>query len=305
MPSSYTHQLIAEAVLARLKGEGKELFSACADYFLGAQGGDVLYFYNMAGREKNVGKYFHRRNVYGVFSSFLRSARGGDAHVRAYIAGYITHYAADTVFHPYIYHYCRAMRAETGKKRDHFHARAESDLDTYFVQTRAGVPVSGYRLPLRFDEICVPAVFAALAPACTERALTERGVRRAIARFLRVQAFFADSRRGRAVYAAESILHAPRVFSGLCRREGIDGRVLNGQHAPWAYPADPAVLSREGADELFMRSVKEGVRLVLAFFAAADGGGELDPQAFGKHFLTGLSGSPPYDERGEVPSLRR
>lgn len=262
----------------------------------------------MAGREKNVGKYFHRRNIYGVFSSFLQSASACAPAALCYMAGYITHYAADTVFHPYVYWLARTQKQKTGRKKDNIHARSESDFDSYFVQKIRRVGVNEYEYPVRYGDLDFGALFPVLKAACTERELTERGVRRAVRRFFRMQEFFSDRhlRRGKALYGLESVLHAPHFFSGLYRREHCDEAYLNRERGEWHYPADPEKVSHESVDELFGRSVKEGVRLICAFFIALDGGQTLSEEDFGKHFLTGLpeNAPAPCDEKGD-PVLPR
>lgn len=301
MPSSYTHQLIAEKTAEELPENIKNRLLFMPEFYLGAQGGDVLYFYNMAGREKNVGKYFHRRNVYGVFTSFLETARAGDARALSYIAGYITHYAADTVFHPYVYWLARTQKEKTGRKRDNIHARSESDFDSYFVQKIKRVRINEYEYPVKYADLDMDAVLPALRDACKERELTGRGLRRAVKRFFRMQEFFADRhlKRGRALYAVESVLHAPHFFSGLYRRENYNKAYLNDEREEWHYLAAPEKTSHESADELFERSVKESVRLICAFFIALDGGEELSREDFGRHFLTGIAEGSPLNEKGE------
>lgn len=312
MPSSYTHQIIAEEIAGSLPENVKSRIPFAPEYFLGAQGGDVFYFYNIAGGQKNIGKYFHRRNTYGIFSSFLESARTDGAHAVSYAAGYITHYAADTVFHPYVYWLCKRQKETTGRKRDNFHGISESDLDTYFVQKYKRMPVNEYGLPLRTEDLALAEIYPLLsrAVACGsgEKALQERGLRRAVKRFFSFQNFFSDRhfRRRKALYGAEKLFHAPHCFSGLYRREKYDGTCLNAERGEWYYPADPNVTSRESADELFGRSVREGVRLICAFFIALDGGAPLGEEDFSKHFLTGLahSESLPFDEKGEPRAER-
>lgn len=165
MPSSITHQILAEKICEALSENVKKRIANLPEYYLGAQGGDVLYFYNMTSREKNFGKYFHRRNIYGVFCSFLRSVQKGDGRVCSYVAGYIAHYAADTVFHPYVYWLSEREKRRTGRKKDNFHARIESDLDTYFVQKHKGIKVAEYRFPLRYEELALSSVYQALSGA--------------------------------------------------------------------------------------------------------------------------------------------
>lgn len=295
MPSSYTHQILAETVYESLPENVRERLVFLPEYYLGAQGGDVFYFYNMTGGAKNFGKYFHRKNIYGVFSSFLESARSGDAHVLSYIAGYVTHYAADTVFHPYVYWLCAKEKERSGRKKENFHARIESDLDTYFVNQFKRESVSEYEYPLRYGDLEFPSVckmLSAASEAGGNPPVTEKLFRRSVKRFIRFQNFFKGVHEGRrkALYGAEKLLRLPHTLSGLFRRESWEERYLNAERREWYYPSDPEKTSRESADELFFRAQREAVRLISLFFIALDGGGKLPEEDFSSHFLTGIPG---------------
>ena len=306
MPSSYTHQLIAEKTAELLPENIKNRVTFLPEYYLGAQGGDVFYFYNIAGGTKNIGKYFHRRNIYGVFSSVLRSAAEGDGRALSYIAGYITHYAADTVFHPYVYWRAREEKIKTGRKKDNFHALIESDFDSYFVQKYKRLGVNEYVWPVRYADLDCKAVFPMLAAAVAcgqeERPLKEHAFCRAVKRFIRFQNFFSDRsfRRGRALHGTEKFLHLPHFFSGLYRRQNFNAAFLNEAREEWHYLAAPGLTSHESADELFEKSVKQAARLIGAFFIALDGGTALPEEDFCLQFLTGLpQGQADLDEKGE------
>ena len=135
MPSLYTHQILAEKVKELLPERTRRYITRDSEYYLGAQGGDVFYLYKMREGQKNLGKYLHRKNVYMVFCNFLEAARSGDGGVTSYIAGYITHYAGDIVFHPYVYSLLNRLEFEdTGNWKGNRHALIESDMDSYFVR---------------------------------------------------------------------------------------------------------------------------------------------------------------------------
>ena len=85
MPSTHTHALIAEEVLAALPENVRAQIVSEKEYFAGAQGADVYFFLRFcADTEKNVGKSLHRRGIYKSFSALLDAAREGDAAVRSY-----------------------------------------------------------------------------------------------------------------------------------------------------------------------------------------------------------------------------
>ena len=292
MPSQYTHALIAEEILAALPENVRGAVMSLPDYFAGAQGGDVLFFLRITtDPEKNAGKRLHRKDIYKTFSALLAAARDGGSAVRSYAAGYITHYAADTVFHPFVYGTQERLlaAAEGGEKRlrrTDLHSYIESDLDTHFTLARKGVPVHRYAPPPHSGSVreLYPAVQAACGVPFPPRALA-----RSFRRFALYERFFRDRtyRKRKAFRAAETLFFAPHVCSSLCRRREPDPRCVNAERALWRNPSVPAFTSHESADELFARAVAEGVRLICAFFIALEGGGELAEADFSKNFLTG------------------
>ena len=139
MPNWYTHQLIAE------EARGSIPVTRVFDYYFGAQGGDFMFFYRFfAMRGVSPGKILHRKNIYGHFCAMLDYVK---AYPQAadYVYGYITHYAADTVFHPYVY-FLTDEKGGTSMDRNITHTLIERDLDACFLERR-GISARAYRLP--------------------------------------------------------------------------------------------------------------------------------------------------------------
>ncbi len=286
MPSQYTHQLIAEAVFGRLPSEIRARLTSPAAFALGAQGGDAYFFcWLNDGRRYNLGRRMHCRGIYRDFCMLARAEGGWQS---SYAAGYICHYAADTVFHPFVYALCARLAGESGR-RAKWHAYVESDLDTYFVQTRKGIPVSAYELPFCRDDLDLGALLP-LVRAMSGSALSERALRAALRRFFWYVRWFRDEtgRRRRFFAGAERMLCAPRLLSCLYRRGEYDARVCNAAGEVWSNPADPSFSSREDANALFGRAVREGVRLVTLFFLCKRSGQPLPEADFSLHFLKGI-----------------
>ena len=262
MPAQYTHQLLAERIFGDLPAAVRAEITDRAAYFIGAQGGDVFYFLRVPdGKAKNLGKYMHREDVYGFFSALCRRAKGGAA--LSYALGYVAHYAADVVFHPFVYAVCGQMAKEDALRRVRLHAYVESDLDSYFVQKYAGVPVNGYAYPVAKREPDARALYELIRGACRDRGRKDfsfRAFRRALSRFYLFERLFRDTtlRKRKFLHAAETLLHAPHTLSVLCRRAEADGRCLNRSRAVWHNPSDLSFASDEDADMLFARAAAEG-----------------------------------------------
>ena len=293
MPAQFTHRILAENILRCLPAEVRKEITSLPAYFLGAQGADILYFLQIRrGKEKNVGSYFHNAGCYEAFRSLLAAARGS-GFAFSYAAGWITHYAADTVFHPYVYgmteRFCRLEPEWRGRR----HTYIENDLDSYFVQTRQGVPVQRYPFPRLERHVPAEQLYKLLLRLCRDCGqgdFSERALRAALDRFFRFGRFFTDQnlRRRRFFGAAERALRVPHLLSSMYRRPDYDVRCLNVGRLEWRNPSQPEAVSCESADDLFERATEEGVRLTEAFSVAAAGSAPLPREDFGKNQLTGV-----------------
>lgn len=125
MPAEYTHHLIAEYALRTLPADVlKKIRPYLSLYFFGAQGPDFCFFYKFFPREKpNLGSYLHRQGGYTAFET-LKTLSARDPQTLAYALGYVTHYAADTAFHPYVY----AVAGNSSLR----HTAFENALDKYY-----------------------------------------------------------------------------------------------------------------------------------------------------------------------------
>lgn len=283
MPSPVTHDLIAKQAVSLLPNMYYSLPTAAPDYyFIGSQGGDFLFFYKpLSRKEPNFGKVLHRRGVYDYFCAMrdYLAERNGDALVkaRAYCLGYITHYSADAVFHPFVYN---LLACNDRQKREHI--QIENDWDVYFLRSQKNREVERY--PFLFDpeklieENVLFPLLNAVAVALGRRELQKNAFARALRRYEKYLKF----------------------FHGNCYRRA---RVLDkmkmkklSRFFPRKDP-DPGVLSREdfselaegrgaNADELFCRAVSDSARRMILFLAALDGA-PLPREEFNFHLLSG------------------
>ena len=104
MPAAYTHFSVAAEVFRRLPEEIRGNISSLRLYFFGAQVADYCFFYRaFRASEINFGRFLHNRGSFDFFKALLLfSDRNSDLF--SYALGYITHYAADCIFHPYVYY---------------------------------------------------------------------------------------------------------------------------------------------------------------------------------------------------------
>ena len=118
MPDYFTHHIAAELIYERLDGEHKKILAQDKTlYMLGAQGGDVFFFYGLSYKH-NPGRILHRMAAAELFEKLCK----GNA---AYCAGWATHYALDCTVHPAVYAYEHSHRGML------LHQKFEADLGLY------------------------------------------------------------------------------------------------------------------------------------------------------------------------------
>lgn len=111
-------------------------------YQLGLQGPDI-FFYNLPilrHRDyRNVGSYMHEYHVNDFFRNYLKALSEIDSRQQkeqavSYYAGFLCHYIADSICHPYVY---GRIQYETDGKGSQFHglhAQLENDLDALLLR---------------------------------------------------------------------------------------------------------------------------------------------------------------------------
>lgn len=110
MPGTLTHYYVSKKILEGLDSRTRQLVLQYKKYYkLGAQGPDVLMGLMLEKDEekKNYGELLHTKYVYAGFANtadYLANHQT-DGALYAYFLGYLTHYAADSVVHPYVYYY--------------------------------------------------------------------------------------------------------------------------------------------------------------------------------------------------------
>lgn len=141
MPTSITHQLLAEETYKALPEKISAEITSLPHFYLGAQGCDICFMYKaVATFGDNLGQFTHAVKPLSFFRILWEESRR-DENVKSYAYGYITHYAADTVFHPYIY------EKMGGKERILKHHSIEHAYDGALLKKYKGGCLSAYRLP--------------------------------------------------------------------------------------------------------------------------------------------------------------
>lgn len=255
MAAFITHELLAQAVYNELDREEKEKIPYLYAFFIGAQGGDCFFTYRpLSGKKRNLGKLLHRKNIFAFFAAAKEYAeKTGDY---SYIFGYITHYVADTVFHPFVYatEYRLLSSLKKQRRKDKVHFLIERDIDSLLLK-KAGV-----RPLFKAEEKDFAAAYALLKYAVKKaygQELNERAALNAMKRFPARQRFFddPDGTRRKKIYAWEKKLHLRHFFSYMFLRPDPDIRFETlslGEEKKTVY-------------QLFEEAKEKSLRLIRAF----------------------------------------
>ena len=164
MPDYFTHSILSQEIFERLDRSHRLMITDRKLYALGAQGGDVLFMYNL-NRRRNLGRRLHMYDAAGTFEK-LKGAN------HSYAAGYATHYALDSALHPAVYAFAEKCRAPFA------HLTIERDIGLY-VSRRTGVP----RKIMPREDVCgaAEAVYDAISRLLPQ--ITPEGTVRCLKRY--------------------------------------------------------------------------------------------------------------------------
>ena len=181
MPSVYTHFLTARKTFEGLPSHIQDKIKPhLAMYYFGAQGADFCFFYKFLRPKKgNFGSFLHRQGAHQTFC-VLQAFAKHSPDLYAYAAGYIAHYAADCVLHPFIY-------AAAGNSIL-THSRIESGLDYLYGKCFSKSATEDYKRYFRpkltkAEKKNLFLLYAAIATECGFPPLTKPAFFRAISIF--------------------------------------------------------------------------------------------------------------------------
>jgi hypothetical protein len=146
MPAAYIHENIAKNSLETIQPSPAYIKNNIYAYELGAQGPDFLFYYNVLKfwdkdySPNELGNDMHNKRIKAFFKAALVSAKNQGDAARAWLAGFVTHYAADTTIHPFVY---ATTDNDDGSRNLTAHLVLESQFDTWYfreMQSNTGIP---------------------------------------------------------------------------------------------------------------------------------------------------------------------
>jgi hypothetical protein len=268
MPASITHQLVAEKVFSLLDDKIKPIILDLGAYYTGAQGGDPFFLYKPLSKHYNLGKKMHRENPLEFFTQVKAVFSTLSPVGKSYYLGYITHYATDTLFHPFVYGLERHLKSQGFvRKKDNPHFLIEKDIDVFLYQEVFSLPAKNYRLPFFPNENTANYICDALNKVVWplyNLKLDKGKLYKALKRFFSSQQTLCDKsgiRRG-AVYFTESILFLPHTLSGLFMRNTPDLRFTN-----YKKEVTPYSPNGDSIFDLFDKSIEKSIILINDFLS--------------------------------------
>ncbi len=281
MPAFFTHKTIADQVLKRLPTEIFDKITSATCFYVGAQGADPFFIYQpFKNKGYNLGKTMHRKNVAEFFKNAKNISKTTSQDGISYIYGYITHYAVDITFHPYVYNLERQLRAQLPKRRkkDNLHSLIERDIDSFIFEKYENSDLKNYDYPIILTEADIFSVFKILDSILWDTytiRLDFDGMRNSILRFFRKQKSFLDKsgNKFKTLYALETVLFIPHFLSYLFIRDNPN-------------PQFTGLNTDTNIYELAEKSIDLSVTLIKEFISAKDGD-KLDSKKFGIDFNFG------------------
>lgn len=223
MPDYFSHGVCAEIIYEKLDIKYKSLITSKPLYLLGAQGGDIFFAYNIKPTKKNLGRALHLTEAKHLFSELVKGNP-------SYCAGFATHYALDSVLHPFVFEF------ESTKRSPLTHVNFENDLGL-FISRKYGI--SRAILPKDTVLSCTGAIYDSIKRV--EPLVTVTGVERCLKRHFAYSKFLFKTKKQRFKLAYD--------YNALS--DDIEQAVKSGIEAV------KAVLDKKVPEEIFGKSFLE------------------------------------------------
>ncbi len=153
MPAIVSHYLLADRVYSGLSELRPELKINYNAFIWGASGPDLFFCHRLfpyqRGRSlRKYGTMLHNlpaEKILNYLASFAQSKN--DDIVMSYALGFVTHYAYDSIAHPYILYKSEVMEYKRPEKhKSVWHNQIEAALDSLMLRKEKGMRISQFRM---------------------------------------------------------------------------------------------------------------------------------------------------------------
>lgn len=269
MPAATTHVEFAKDVCQILTDRQKEKITDMHMFWLGSQGPDMLFFSRaslLPGSLKKWGNRMHDEKVAEVIRCFEEYAKD-DSALNSYIAGYLCHYALDSLAHPLICACARHLRETEGVHEGEAHVSMESDIDTWILAQR-GRTVSSYDvnryLKVSFKNcIKLGKMYAHMLNSIFEAGVKERDCILSAAEIsFYTRVLSPNDAKYRLFYTIETKASMPHSFSGMMLSRKHDFKVLNIEKKAYPLAFDSSRTISASFPELYGKAVYRAQKLL-------------------------------------------
>ncbi|MBQ7487256.1 MAG: zinc dependent phospholipase C family protein [Clostridia bacterium] len=267
MPASYVHQSVALASLRQLgRSLDKPMLAAC---LAGSEGPDALFygFYRgKPGLATTAGIRMHRERTDTFLCTLMAQARS-DLE-RAYCMGFLTHYAADTIFHPYVYGH--SLR-EDGSYSSNLHGIVEHAYEIVRYRRDGypqGIPEQLAGLRMLSEEqrkACAHLCASAICRVYPDIQIDEATLLNVWNAGVHIAAFLHSGKGikyrffGRLPLGLDMAVHAHMIPPDIPRED-----LWNDAHLPWASIFEPDRIRTESMDDLYLAATDRAAELIQA-----------------------------------------
>ena len=153
MPAIVSHYVLAEKVRKRLERKYPDLVTNRKAFIWGASGPDIFFSHRLMPFStktsfSRLGSIMHNAPANDIINYLIVYAKKTpDAILMSYALGFITHYAFDSIAHPYILYCSSQMSCRYAEKPVSLcHHEMEAALDSLYLRRETGMKVSDFRL---------------------------------------------------------------------------------------------------------------------------------------------------------------
>lgn len=282
MPNIMTHALCANDILQEF--QDNQVYQSIQEYpraySTASSGPDFLFYYKAypfqdveaARVVHQIGEDVHRRLINDFYIKAIDIIKNENKEetkhlMVSFIAGHLTHWALDSVAHPFVFHRSGELKGKT----QFWHFRFESMLDTLMVKQvkklRLDKNPSNLMVTLNRSEIDVCAeLYADIVNHVYETQHPVEVFKQSFKDMALISKWLFDphTRLFPLVQIIEKRLKVDWKYSShmIIGELDQDHDVLNLSHSPWSHPSDELSLSNESFLDLYERAIERG-RVVL------------------------------------------
>jgi len=285
MPNIMTHALCAHDILQEF--EDNDVYQSIQKnpsvYSTASSGPDFLFYYkaypfqdaDAAKQIHQIGEDVHKQNINDFYTKAVdlikhEKNESKKCVLTSFIAGHLTHWALDSIAHPFVFHRSGEMKGKT----QYWHYRFESMLDTIMVKQikQLSLEKNPSNLMVTLKRLDIDVCAQLYCDIVNHVFKTHHSVdvfKQSFKDMALISKWLFDphTRLFPWVQAIEKRLGVDWKYSSHMIIGDLDQKhdVLNLNHSTWSHPSDPLSLSNESFLDLYDRAILRGRTVLNAF----------------------------------------